>query len=218
LPRQVSVEPSALLLVPRVWQKFHEFIISLKNKIKKCKIALIFSKITCRNRYSGMDKILISPDGELTVTNDGATILDKMDVEHQAAKFEKNNKHQKSENVVEIFAKFDVESTFLIKRLLVELSKSQDDEIGDGTTGIVVIAGGLLEEAMKLLEKGLHPLLIAHGYEIACEAAVKRVNEIAKPTMKETTKLNKHFLRENIRVQSEMRDEIVLHRIWFLRF
>lgn len=72
----------------------------------------------------GMDKMLVSPDADVTVTNDGATILEKMDVEHQ------------------------------IGKLLVELSRSQDDEIGDGTTGVVVFAGALLEEAEKMLEKG----------------------------------------------------------------
>lgn len=72
----------------------------------------------------GMDKMLVSPDGEVTVTNDGATILEKMDVEHQ------------------------------IGKLLVELSKSQDDEIGDGTTGVIVLAGALLSEALKVLERG----------------------------------------------------------------
>ena len=62
----------------------------------------------------GLDKILISPDGEITITNDGATILSQMDLENQIAK------------------------------LLVELSRSQDDEIGDGTTGVVVLASALL--------------------------------------------------------------------------
>jgi len=66
----------------------------------------------------------VSPDGDVTVSNDGATILEKMDVEHQ------------------------------IGKLLVELSQSQDDGIGDGTTGVVVFAGALLEEAEKMLEKG----------------------------------------------------------------
>jgi len=63
----------------------------------------------------GMDKMLVSPDGDVVVSNDGATIVDQMEVSHQIAK------------------------------LLVELSKSQDNEIGDGTTGVVVIAGSLLE-------------------------------------------------------------------------
>merc|ERR1719353_899370 len=98
----------------------------------------------------GMDKMIVGPDGGVTVTNDGATILEQMDIGHQIAK------------------------------LLVELSKSQDDEIGDGTTGVVVMAGALLGQAEKLLEKGIHPLRVAYGFEKACEVAVKRVGEIAK--------------------------------------
>lgn len=83
----------------------------------------------------GMDKMLVSPDGEVIITNDGATILEKMEIHHQTAK------------------------------LLVELSASQDNEIGDGTTGVVVLAGAILEQAQKLLDKGLHPLKIADGFE-----------------------------------------------------
>ncbi|CAE7571367.1 CCT5 [Symbiodinium natans] len=98
----------------------------------------------------GMDKMVVGPDGDVTVTNDGATILEKMDVQHQIAK------------------------------LLVELSASQDHEIGDGTTGVVVMAGALLEKSLDLIEKGIHPLRIATGFEKACEVAVKRVEEIAK--------------------------------------
>lgn len=99
----------------------------------------------------GMDKIIVAPDGKVTVTNDGATILEKMEVEHQCAK------------------------------LLVELSKSQDEEIGDGTTGVVILAGALLERALRLIDRGLHPLRIADGYEKACEIAIKRLEEIASP-------------------------------------
>lgn len=98
----------------------------------------------------GMDKMIVGPDGDVTVTNDGATILEKMDVSHEIAK------------------------------LLVDLSCSQDDEIGDGTTGIVILAGALLDEALKLLEKGLHPLRIASGFEKSCEIACKRIQEISK--------------------------------------
>eukprot|EP00929_Paragymnodinium_shiwhaense_P042539 TRINITY_DN219_c0_g2_i1.p1 TRINITY_DN219_c0_g2~~TRINITY_DN219_c0_g2_i1.p1 ORF type:complete len:544 (+),score=173.53 TRINITY_DN219_c0_g2_i1:89-1720(+) len=98
----------------------------------------------------GMDKMVVSPDGDVTVTNDGATILEKMDVEHHVAK------------------------------LLVDLSKSQDAEIGDGTTGVVVMAGAMLEQALDLIEKGIHPLRIASGYEKACDVACKRVEAIAK--------------------------------------
>ena len=95
-----------------------------------------------------MDKMLISKDGDVTVTNDGATIVENMNVEHPIAK------------------------------LLVELSKSQDNETGDGTTGVVVLAGALLEQAQKLLDKGLHPLQIIEGFDKACEFAVKHLESI----------------------------------------
>ncbi|KAK9476640.1 chaperonin Cpn60/TCP-1 family [Lipomyces japonicus] len=97
----------------------------------------------------GLDKILISPDGDITITNDGATILGQMQVENQIAK------------------------------LLVQLSKSQDDEIGDGTTGVVVLAGSLLEQAAELIDKGIHPIRIADGFDKACKIAVKHLDEIA---------------------------------------
>lgn len=98
---------------------------------------------------NGLDKMMVSPDGDVTVTNDGATILDKMDVNHQIAK------------------------------LMVELSKSQDDEIGDGTTGVVVLAGALLEQAEQLLDRGIHPIRVADGYEAAMHVALKKLDEIA---------------------------------------
>jgi len=97
----------------------------------------------------GMDKMLVSPDGDVTVTNDGATILSKMEVEHQVA------------------------------RLLVELSQSQDNEIGDGTTGVVVLAGALLEQAERLLDKGIHPVRIGQGFDKACEIASKHLESIS---------------------------------------
>jgi len=96
----------------------------------------------------GMDKMLVSPDGDVTITNDGATILQKMEVEHQVAS------------------------------LMVELSQSQDDEIGDGTTGVVVLAGALLEQADKLLDLGIHPVRIAEGFEKACTVAVEKLGAI----------------------------------------
>lgn len=98
----------------------------------------------------GMDKMMQSPDGDITITNDGATILGLMDVEHQIAK------------------------------LLVELSKSQDDEIGDGTTGVVVLAGALLEQAEQLLDRGIHPIRIADGYEMAASIALDRLEKIGE--------------------------------------
>ena len=84
------------------------------------------------------------------MSNDGATILERAEIQNQVA------------------------------RLLVELSKSQDNEIGDGTTGVVVMAGAMLEQAQLLLDKGLHPIQIANGFEKATEIAVKNVQAIAK--------------------------------------
>lgn len=99
----------------------------------------------------GMDKMLQSPDGDITVTNDGATILQEMDVENQIAK------------------------------LMVELSKSQDDEIGDGTTGVVVLAGALLEQAEKLLDKGIHPTRISEGFERATDLIIPLLRKLSTP-------------------------------------
>ncbi|KAK3927931.1 T-complex protein 1 subunit epsilon [Frankliniella fusca] len=97
----------------------------------------------------GLDKMMVSSDGDVTVTNDGATILKMMDVDHEIAK------------------------------LMVQLSQSQDDEIGDGTTGVVVLAGALLEQAEQLLDKGIHPIRIADGFELAAQFAVKHLETIS---------------------------------------
>jgi len=97
----------------------------------------------------GLDKLMVSADGDITITNDGATILKMMDVDHQIAK------------------------------LMVQLSQSQDDEIGDGTTGVVVLCGALLEAAEGLIDKGIHPIRIADGFEMAATCAIKNLDEIA---------------------------------------
>ncbi|CAJ0572031.1 unnamed protein product, partial [Mesorhabditis spiculigera] len=97
----------------------------------------------------GLDKLMVSGDGDITLTNDGATIVDKMDVQHPIAK------------------------------LMVQLSKSQDSEIGDGTTGVVVLAGALLEEAEKLLDRGIHPIKIADGFDLACKKSLETLDAIA---------------------------------------
>ncbi|BDD62853.1 T-complex protein 1 subunit epsilon [Monascus purpureus] len=106
----------------------------------------------------GLDKILISPDGDITVTNDGATILSQMEITNNVAK------------------------------LLVQLSKSQDEEIGDGTTGVVVLAAAMLERASELIDKGIHPIRIADGYDQACEIAVAQLDKISDEI---------HFTRDN---------------------
>lgn len=99
----------------------------------------------------GLDKMLVSGDGDVTVTNDGATIMKLMDVDHEIAK------------------------------LMVQLSQSQDDEIGDGTTGVVVLAGALLEQAETLLDRGIHPIRIADGFELAAQHAVNHLDSISEP-------------------------------------
>ena len=66
-----------------------------------------------------------------------------------------------------------------VARLLVELSQSQDSEIGDGTTGVVVLAGALLEKAADLIDKGIHPIRIADGFDQACEVAVAELDKIS---------------------------------------
>src|SRR5678816_2027697 len=83
----------------------------------------------------GMDKMLVDPLGDVTISNDGATILKDIDVQHPAAK------------------------------MMVEVSKSIDNEVGDGTTSSVVVAGSLLEKAEELIDKGVHPTLIVDGYK-----------------------------------------------------
>merc|ERR1711920_932506 len=97
----------------------------------------------------GLDKMMCSPDNDITITNDGATILRMMDVDHQIAK------------------------------LMVQLSQSQNDEIGDGTTGVVVLCGALLEQAEALIDKGIHPIRIADGFELAAQAANENLDKIA---------------------------------------
>merc|ERR1712100_590719 len=112
----------------------------------------------------GMDKMLVSPDGDVTITNDGATILQQMEIQNQIAK------------------------------IMVQLSHSQDNEVGDGTTGVVVLAGALLEGAEKLLDRGIHPIRVADGFEMACEIATKRLKEISDTvefTPEDTSNLRK---------------------------
>lgn len=99
----------------------------------------------------GMDKMIQSSNGEVTITNDGATILKQINVIHPAAK------------------------------MLVELSRAQDIEAGDGTTTVVIIAGALLEAAEKLLSKGIHPTAISESFQRAAVHAVKILNSIAVP-------------------------------------
>ena len=97
----------------------------------------------------GMDKMLVDTIGDVVITNDGVTILKEMDIEHPAAK------------------------------MMVEVAKTQDDEVGDGTTTAVVIAGELLKKAEDLLEQDVHPTIIAAGYRQAAEKAQALLKDLA---------------------------------------
>src|SRR3989339_323125 len=91
----------------------------------------------------GMDKMIVDSMGDVIVTNDGVTILKEIQVEHPAAK------------------------------MMVEIAKTQEDEVGDGTTTAVVLAGEFLKNAEELIDKGIHPAVIARGYRMAKEQALK---------------------------------------------
>jgi thermosome len=97
----------------------------------------------------GMDKMLIDSLGDITITNDGAAILNEMEVEHPAAK------------------------------MMVEIAKTQDDMVGDGTTTAVVLAAELLKKAEELLEQNIHPTIVVSGYRKAAQKAVETINNIA---------------------------------------
>jgi thermosome len=99
----------------------------------------------------GMDKMLVDSLGDITITNDGATILNEIEVEHPAAK------------------------------MMVEIAKTQDDMVGDGTTTAVVLAGELLKKAEELLEQNIHPTIVVSGYRKAALKAVEVINNVALP-------------------------------------
>lgn len=99
----------------------------------------------------GMDKMLVDSFGDIVITNDGATILKEMDVEHPVAK------------------------------MLVEVAKAQDEEVGDGTTTTVVMAGELLAKAEELIDKEVHPSLIIEGYRKAASEAIKIYDVVSEP-------------------------------------
>ena len=110
----------------------------------------------------GMDKMLVDSIGDIVITNDGVTILEEMEIEHPAAK------------------------------MMVEVSKTQAEEVGDGTTTAVVIAGELLKKAGELLDQEIHPTVITRGFKIAKDEALKVLDSIAVPVkLKDTEMLKK---------------------------
>ena len=102
----------------------------------------------------GMDKMLVDSLGDVVVTNDGVTILEEMSIEHPSAK------------------------------MIIEIAKTQEDEVGDGTTTAVVLAGELLKQAEVLLDKDIHPTVLAQGYRLAAEKAHEILTKMAEPIIK----------------------------------
>jgi thermosome len=119
-----------------------------KNNIAAAKLVAELVKTSLGPR--GLDKMLVDSLGDVTITNDGATILKEIDTQHPAAK------------------------------MMVEVSKTIDTEVGDGTTSSVVFAGALLEKAEKLLEKDVHSTVIIDGYQAASEKALELLAKLAK--------------------------------------
>ena len=119
-----------------------------KNNITAAKLVAELVKTSLGPR--GLDKMLVDSLGDVTITNDGATILKEIDAQHPAAK------------------------------MMVEISKTIDTEVGDGTTSSVVFAGALLEKAEKLLEKDVHSTVIIDGYQAASEKALELLEKLAK--------------------------------------
>ena len=120
-----------------------------RNNILAAKVVADVVKTTLGPK--GMDKMLVDATGNITVTNDGVTILEEMEIDHPAAK------------------------------MMVEIAKTQESEVGDGTTTAAVLGGKLLEQAEALLDRKIHPTVIVKGYRLATEKALELLEELAMP-------------------------------------
>ncbi|MGQ9515045.1 MAG: thermosome subunit beta [Thermoproteota archaeon] len=136
----------------------------------------------------GMDKMLVDSLGDVVITNDGATILKEMEVEHPAAK------------------------------MMVEVSKTTDTEVGDGTTSAAVLAGELLKKAEDLLDGDVHPTIIVDGYEIAASKSIEFMKEIAIKVQPDDKKILKRvamtaLASKVVRENSELLSDLVVDAI-----
>ena len=145
VPATVSGTPVLLLKEGSTRSKGRE---AQRNNIMAAKVIAEVVKSSLGPR--GMDKMLVDSLGDVTITNDGATILKEMEVEHPAAK------------------------------IMVEVAKTTDSEVGDGTTSAVVLAGELLKKAEELLDLEIHPTIIAEGYRMAASKAVSLLRDFAQ--------------------------------------
>jgi len=145
VPANVSGTPVLLLKEGSTRSRGRE---AQRNNIMAAKVIAEVVKSCLGPR--GMDKMLVDSLGDVTITNDGATILKEMEVEHPAAK------------------------------IMVEVAKTTDSEVGDGTTSAVVLAGELLKKAEELLDLEIHPTIIAEGYRMAATKAISILKQFAQ--------------------------------------
>src|SRR6266704_4710169 len=119
-----------------------------RNNIQAAKLVAEIVKSSIGPR--GMDKMLVDSLGDVTITNDGATMLKEIDVQHPAAK------------------------------MMVEISKATDNEVGDGTSSVVILAGALIEKAEELIGKDVHPTIIVDGYRKSAIKAIEILNSMGQ--------------------------------------
>lgn len=137
-----------IIVDPRKEQTKGKEALSMNIAAAKAVASIVKSTLGPR----GMDKMLVNPIGDITITNDGATILHDMSIEHPAAK------------------------------MVAEVAESLESSAGDGTTSAVVFTGSLLEKAESLIESGVHPTVIVKGYRLAAEKAIEILENLAVST------------------------------------
>src|SRR5690242_11346676 len=152
-----------------------------KNNITAAKIVGDIVKTSLGPR--GMDKMLVDSLGDVTITNDGATILKEIDVQHPAAK------------------------------MMVEIAKTVDTEVGDGTTSSVVFGGALLAKAEELLEKDVHATVIIEGYQAAAEKALSLLTELAKPVSPNEKEILLKVAKTSMESKLVSEDSVMLSKI-----
>lgn len=129
----------------------------------------------------GMDKLIVDSQGKVTISNDGATILKKLEVSHPAAK------------------------------TLVDIAKSQDSEVGDGTTSVTLIAAEFLKQVKPYVEEGLHPQIITRSLRKGCQLAIDRINEISVKIEKGQTDEERRSLLEKC-AMTTLSSKLVAHQ------
>ena len=152
-----------------------------KNNIAAAKLVAELVRTSLGPR--GMDKMLVDSLGDVTITNDGATILKEIDVQHPAAK------------------------------MMVEIAKTVDNEVGDGTTSSVVFAGSLLAKAEELLEKNVHATVIIEGYQAAADKALSLLSELAKQVDPEEKEILLKIARTSMESKLVSEDSVMLSKI-----